>query len=224
MDLPNLEEIGNQMFSDCSNLCDMKLSGLPKLRKIGKFFAYGSALEDFQLSELPELQTVGDNFLGQCAPMRRVSIVGLPKLKSLGNAAFANSQRLRQIVMRDLPSLEMVGVGFGKQCGKVEEVQLLGLPELTSLEKEFLSECSYVKRLSIHDAPKLQEIKDFALKKFPKLHVELDHVPKLRLDGMPDQNIAEELPPEEPHEEVASSPLESALKKKPRLEPKRRRK
>ena len=156
VNLPLLEQIGDDAFSGCKNLTTVVLSQLPSLRRIER-----------------------DAFF-RCTSLQSVSLTNLPQLESIGESNFCLCESLTKVELSQLPSLRRIREFAFDTCSSLQSISLANLPQLESIDNKAFQECERLSSMDLSVVPSLRTIKSMAFQKCPSLQsVNLTNLPRL---------------------------------------------
>ena len=141
LDLPNVEEIGNDFLAENTRLEEINF---PKLKKISNNFLESNNI--ITEINLPNVEEVGNDFLHSSM---YVCEANMPKLKTAGDFFFYNDEYIENI---DFPNLEKIGNGFFTYN---EGVKTINLPKVKEIGDDFLFCAAKIEELCL---PKVEKI------------------------------------------------------------------
>lgn len=89
-----LKELSALQFSSCSNLKSITFHKDSKLKRIGKFSFFSTALESVDIPS--NVEKIGDHAFFGCRNLRSVKYQGDKRLIRIGKDAFSNCHELLQ--------------------------------------------------------------------------------------------------------------------------------
>ena len=169
--LPQLEEVKEHGFRECSNL---KTVNCPNLKKVGQ----NAFFKDFNLSsiDMANIEQVGKSGFAQCFSLGPV--LELPKLKSAGTQAFCTLKSLKEFHATNLTDAGEEMLFFSENtAGQASALEVVDLPKLETIST---SMCLANKNLKIVTIPSAKEIGYRAFERCPSIEtLKLGNVTKI---------------------------------------------